>query len=60
MPKKNKIEDKSFIDETDGLQKRKKPNLADYFGSIKDEDILRGLEEDSRKIRGSNLQKPRF
>jgi len=42
------------------LQKRKKANLANYFGAIKDEDLLRGLEEDSRKIRGSGLQKPRF
>jgi hypothetical protein len=31
--------------------KREKIKLADYFGAVKDEDLLRGLEEDSWKIR---------
>jgi hypothetical protein len=60
MPKRSKIKGESFNDEVDGLLKREKPNLADCFGAIKDEDLLRGLEEDSRKIRGSSLQKPRL
>jgi hypothetical protein len=31
--------------------KKERINLADYFGVFKDEDLLRGLEEDSKKIR---------
>jgi predicted CopG family antitoxin len=55
-----KRESESFSDVIDRLMRREKFNPADYFGAIKDEDLLRGLEEDSRKIRGSSLQKPRF
>ena len=60
VPKKNEIERESFSEEIDGLLRCDKTHLADYFGAIKDEDLLRVLEEDSRKIRGSSLQKPRF
>jgi len=60
MLKKKMNEDDSFSNAIDVLEEREKPILADYFGAIKDEDLLRGLEEDSRKIRGSSLQKPRF
>jgi len=60
MLKKKKREGESFSDTIDGLLKREKINLKDYFGVIKDEDLLRGLEEDSKKIRGSDHQKPRF
>ncbi len=35
----------------DRLLGREKMGLVDYFGSIEDEDLLRGLVEDSRKIR---------
>jgi predicted CopG family antitoxin len=55
-----KREGESFSDVIDGLLKREKIDLKDYFGAIKDEDLLRELEEDSKKIRGSDHQKPRF
>jgi predicted CopG family antitoxin len=57
MLNKKKRESESFSDEIDRLLKQEKTDLADYFGAIKDEDLLRGLEEDSRKIRGSGHQK---
>ncbi len=57
MLKKKKREGESFSDEIDRLLNREKIDLKDYFGTIKDEDLLRGLEEDSRKIRGSGHQK---
>ena len=41
----------SFSDVIDRLMRREKINLEEYFGAIKDEDLLRGLEEDSKKIR---------
>jgi len=60
MLKKKKRGGESFSDVIDGLMKQEKINLKDYFGAIENEDLLRGLEEDSRKIRGSSLQKPRL
>jgi predicted CopG family antitoxin len=51
MLKGEKREGESFSDVIDRLMKRKKIKLADYFGAIKDEDLLKGLEEDSKKIR---------
>ncbi|MBN1322725.1 MAG: hypothetical protein JW986_01820 [Methanotrichaceae archaeon] len=38
-------------DAIDRLLGREKISLVASFGSIEDEDLLRGLEEDSRKIR---------
>jgi len=35
-------------------------DLTDYFSAIKDEDLLRGLEEDSEKIRGSGRHEPQL
>ena len=49
--KGEKREGESFSDVIDRLMRREKFNLKDYFGAIKDEELLRGLEEDSRKIR---------
>lgn len=51
MLKGEKREGESFSDVIDRLMRREKFNLADYFGTIKDEELLRGLEEDSRRIR---------
>jgi predicted CopG family antitoxin len=51
MLKGEKREGESFSDVIDRLMKREKINLSDYFGAIKDEDLLKGLEEDSKKIR---------
>ena len=41
----------SFSDAIDRLLRREKVDLADYFGVIEDDDLLKGLEEDSKKIR---------
>ncbi len=51
MLKGEKREGESFSDVIDRLMRREKFNLADYFGAIEDEELLRGLEEDARKIR---------
>lgn len=51
MLKGEKREGESFSDVIDRLMRREKFNLKDYFGAIKDEELLRGLEEDSKKIR---------
>jgi predicted CopG family antitoxin len=51
MLKREKREGESFSDVIDRLMRREKFNLADYFGAIEDEELLRGLEEDARKIR---------
>jgi len=51
MLKREKREGESFSDVIDRLMRREKFNLEDYFGAIEDEELLRGLEEDARKIR---------
>lgn len=51
MLKREKREGESFSDVIDRLMRRERFNLADYFGAIEDEELLRGLEEDARKIR---------
>ena len=49
--KSAKLEGESFSDVIDRLLKKKKENLSVYFDALKDEELLKGLEEDSRKIR---------
>lgn len=49
--KSAKLEGESFSDVIDRLLKKKKGNLSVYFGALKNEELLEGLEEDSRKIR---------
>ncbi len=51
MLKNEKQEGESFSDVIDRLLKKEKGNLSAYFGALKDEELLEGLEEDSRKIR---------
>jgi len=46
-----KLEGESFSDVIDRLLKTKSGNLSVYFGALKDEELLEGLEEDSRNIR---------
>lgn len=41
----------SFSDAIDRLLRREKVNRADYFGAIENDDLLKGLEVDSKKIR---------
>ena len=40
-----------FNDVIHRLLKNEKVDLSVYFGVLKDEEVLEGLEEDSRKIR---------
>lgn len=49
--KSAKLEGESFSDVIERLLKNKKGDLSVYFGVVKDEQLLDGLEEDSRKIR---------
>ncbi|GEM_PF-732010 len=58
--KRMKQEGESYSDVIDRLLLGDRINLADYFGAIKDEDLLRGLTEDSEKIRGSSVHRPRL
>ena len=51
MLKSAKLEGESFSDVIDRLLKKEKGELSVYFGALKDEELLDGLEEDSRKIR---------
>jgi len=36
------------------INKKKEANLADFFGVLKDSKVLKGLEEDTKKIRASS------
>ncbi|MCQ1536615.1 antitoxin [Methanosarcina sp. KYL-1] len=49
--KNAKREGESFSDVIDRMLVREKGDLSAYFGALKDEELLEGLEEDSRKIR---------
>ncbi len=49
--KSAKLEGESFSDVIDRLLKNKKGDMSVYFGALKDEELLDGLEEDSRKMR---------
>jgi len=49
--KNAKREGESFSDVIDRLLAKEKGNMSVYFGALKDEEILEGLKEDSRKIR---------
>ena len=51
MLKNAKQEDESFSDVIERLLKREKKDLTDYFGALKDEDLLDELEVDARRIR---------
>lgn len=58
--KRMKREGESFDDVIERLLLGGRINPADYFGAIKDEDLLRGLEDDSEKIRASSVHRPLF
>ena len=47
-----KREDENISDAVERLiNKKKEANLVDFFGVLKDSKVLRGLEEDTKKIR---------
>jgi|LGVD01.1.fsa_nt_gb predicted CopG family antitoxin len=53
--KSMKREDESFGDVVERLiPKKREANLVDFFGVLKDNEVLSGLEEDTRRIRASS------
>ena len=53
--KSMKREDESFCDVVEKLiTKKREANLVDFFGVLKDDKVLSGLEEDTRRIRASS------
>ncbi|NQE53377.1 hypothetical protein C5S29_07270 [ANME-1 cluster archaeon GoMg3.2] len=53
--KSMKREDESFCDVVEKLiTKKREANLVDFFGVLKDDEVLSGLEEDTRRIRASS------
>jgi predicted CopG family antitoxin len=53
--KSMKREDESISDAVERLiTKRKETDLADFFGVLKDSEVLKELEEDMKKIRAAS------
>lgn len=54
--KSMKREDESISDAVERLisYKKKEANLVDFFGVLKDSEVLKGLEEDTKKIRATS------
>ncbi len=48
-----KKENESFSDVIYKLTKKRKPNLRDYFGVLKDSKAINEIEEDIKTMRGS-------
>lgn len=46
-----KREEESFSDVIKKLVKKKKSNLSDFFGGLKDSKVIGEIEKDSKKIR---------
>ncbi len=53
--KSMKREDESISDAIERLtNKKKEANLVNLFGVLKDSEVLKGIEEDTKKIRASS------
>ena len=54
--KSMKREDESISDAVERLisYKKREANLVDFFGVLKDSEVLNGLEEDTKKIRATS------
>ena len=53
--KSMKREDESISDAVERLiNKKREVNLVDFFGVLKDSEVLKGLEEDTKEIRASS------
>ncbi len=46
-----KQEEESFSDVIKKLVKKRKSNLSDFFGGLKDSEVMSEIENDSKKIR---------
>ena len=47
-------EDESISDAVERLIEKKEANLEDFFGVLKDSEVLNGLEEDTKRIRAAS------
>jgi len=47
-------EDESISDAVERLIEKKEANLEDFFGVLKDSEVLKGLEEDTKRIRAAS------
>lgn len=52
-----KRENESFSDVIGKLTKKRKSDLREYFGVLKDSKVLNEIEEDTRKIRAAARQR---
>ena len=53
--KSMKREDESSSDAVERrITKKKEADLEDFFGVLKDSEVLKGLEEDTKRIRASS------
>ncbi len=52
-----KRENESFSDVIGKLAKKRKSDLREYFGVLKDSKVLNEIEEDTRKIRAATRQR---
>ena len=52
--KSMKSEDESISDAVERLIEKKEADLDDFFGVLKDSEVLEGLEEDTKRIRASS------
>lgn len=52
-----KRENESFSDVIGKLAKKRKSDLGEYFGILKDSKVLNEIEEDTRKIRAAARQR---
>lgn len=52
-----KRENESFSDVIEKLAKKRKSDLSQYFGVLKDSRVLNEIEEDYKKIRASARQR---
>ena len=52
--KSMKSEDESISDAVERLIEKKEADLDDFFGVLKDSEVLEGLEEDTKRIRAAS------
>ena len=52
-----KKENESFSDVIGKLAKKRKSDLSEYFGILKDSKVLNEIEEDTKRIRASARQR---
>jgi len=48
-----KMQDESLSDVIDRLLKKEKPDLSQFFGALRNSELLDEIEEDSKRMRAS-------